>query len=140
VYSCLSIIIINKEHKIKFLSNKHGWIGSHTSACISYRGWLDLDADSFEKLLQNCLPTKHPSHNWFKCLMDGRPFNLSFCIIIFKLSKFTCLSLICQSQVWYFTHVFRHLDTFISMFRKKNIMFFVMVTFAIIVLWVSSNV
>jgi hypothetical protein len=71
--------------------------------------------------------------------MDGRPFNISNFIIIFKLSKFIYPSIICQSYVSFFTHAFKHLGTFVYMF-SKNIMFFVMITFAIIALWVSSNV
>jgi len=114
-------------------------IEPQTSTCSSCRGWFTLDVDSFKKILWNCLPTKHPSHNWFGCIMDGRPFNIFFCAIIFKLSKFTCSNLICQSQVSSFTHAFRHLGTFISIFNK-NIIFFVMATFAIISSLVSSNV
>jgi hypothetical protein len=107
--------------------------------CISFRGWLAIDVDSFGKLLQNCLPIKHSSHNWFRYITDGRPFNISFYAIIFKLSKFTWSNLICQSQVSSFTHVFRHLSTFISMF-SKNILLFFMATFAIISPLVLSNI
>jgi len=38
--------------------------------------------------------------------MNDKPFNISFCAIIIKLSKSTCPSLICQSQVSSFKHAF----------------------------------
>jgi hypothetical protein len=62
-----------------------------------------------------------------------------FFVIVFKIPKFICISLICQNQVSSFTYDFKHLSISISMF-SKNIMFFVMVTLTIIVPWVSSNV
>jgi len=108
------------------------------SAYISCRGWLALDVDSFRKLLQNCLPIKHLSHNRFRCIMDSRPFNIFFCAIIFKLSELICPSLTCQNQVSSFTHAFKHLGISVSMF-SKNILFFIMITFAIMASWVSSN-
>jgi hypothetical protein len=62
-----------------------------------------------------------------------------FYVIVFKIPKFICISLICQNQVSSFTYDFKHLSISISMF-SKNILFFVMVTLTIIVPWVSSKV
>jgi hypothetical protein len=42
-----------------------------TSTCIFY-GLHAFDIDSFRKLLRYFLPTKHLSHNWFGCIIDGR--------------------------------------------------------------------
>ena len=71
------------------------WIGSHTS--VSCRGWLAIDF--LGKFMWNCFSTKHLLHNWFEYVMNDKFFSIFFCIIIFKLSKFTCSSssLICQS-------------------------------------------
>jgi hypothetical protein len=105
-----------EETLLKF---QYSLIGPQTSLRISCRDWLALNVNSFGKLLRNYLPTKHPPHNWFGCIMNGRPFNISFCAIIFKLSKFICPNLTCQSQVSSFTYAFRHLDTSVFMFSKN---------------------
>jgi len=117
---CLSCVwwFLNWEHVLvdnlrspsigeTLLKFQYDLMGPQTDTCIFCGGWLALDVDFFRKLLWNCLPIKHPSQLIW-CIINGRLFNISFCTI-FKLSKFTCLSLIYQSQVSSFTHAFRHI-------------------------------
>jgi len=73
-----------------FLPSEHGLIGPQTSTCISSSGFLALEFDSFGKLIRNCFPSKHRSHNWSRWLIDGRPLTI-FCFAIkLKLPKFKC--------------------------------------------------